>query len=226
MDFKIGHLNCHNNPKALAVAVGWGARSLGLNEVGKIRQRVSAVRDYVDFSIPGASIPQRTSLSTALLVRKEVETFGGIGMLLSDPSSPERIAPGRWLYGMIFDAGARVAHLEFHNHAVVDGKFEKVDRVAKHSEGLDDVELILRMIKKMEIGTVLTGDLNTRDDAPSPDWDDAGERFRDLNWEYEAVGLDWIAWDPDHLDLKNLKTISREQAHTDHPGLLAEMRTL
>lgn len=218
--FRAGHLNCHNNPKALALAAGWRLRTLSLNEVGKIAPKVDAVKGMDSFVVPGAKAPRRSSLATRILFASTLTTTAGFGTLASDWAKPDRIAPGRWLYGVGFDDDLMA--MSFHNHAAVDGNRLPNRRVGNAADGLKVLRDHWNLFEGMGYSPYLFGDLNTRDEANSPGWKDAGEMFRGMGLKYESVGLDWCVWNPDSLNLTDLRVLTREQMNnvTDHPGLI------
>lgn len=222
MTWTAGHLNCHNNRKALALAVGWKTKTLSLNEVGKIAGAVDAVRGMDSFSVPGAKVPARSSLSTRVLFDADLTTTAGFGVLAADWAKPEKLAPGRWLYGVGF--GNDIMAMSFHNHAAQDDRRLKIKRVRQAARGIKVIRDVWEMYEDFGYANYLMGDLNTRDEANSPGWKDAGEMFRDMGLEYEQIGLDWVVWNPQTLGLKDLNVITREEHGnvTDHPGLLAK----
>lgn len=222
MNWTAGHLNCRNNPKALMMAAGWGCKTLSLNEVGKIAAKVDSVKGYDSFYVPGAQVPRRSSLSTRILYDSSLTTTAGLGVLASDWAKPLRIAPGRWLYGVGFRND--IMAMSFHNHAGVDNNTLDTTRTKKAADGLKVLRHQWELYEWMGFANYLMGDLNTRDEANSPGWKDAGEMFRDMGLEYKQIGLDWCVWNPKTLNLKDLRVLTREQMGnvTDHPGLIAK----
>lgn len=218
----VGHLNIHNSLDSLDVALGWNVDSLGLDEAGKRRGALlRRAVGYRSFAIPGARTPERSSLATTILVKRDLRTTGGLGMLLSDAAKPDRIAPDRWAYGIGYrKAGTDVFHVEFHNHAAVDNR-DMTGRVRKAAEGVTRLSHTLNYVKALGYAGIVTGDLNTRDSAKSVGWKDAGEMFRSLNYRYVDVGIDWIAWDPSVLVLADVIEHPRLVTKSDHPGIEA-----
>lgn len=227
MAVRVGHINAHNHENTLRQALRWNTHSLGTDETGKIEPTVinelERITGYTSFHIPGAATPQRSSLSTRVFVRNDLTVTGGVGMLAADKSTPVKIAPNRWLYGVGFVVkGQKYAHVEFHNHAIVDGRTTAVDRVKEHRDGLDVLRATLRYLDALDYATVLTGDLNTRDDAKSVGWEDAGEMFRAMGLQYVDIGLDWVVWNPTRLRNPDLERFTRGEMGTDHPSFVAE----
>ena len=227
MAVRLGHINAHNHPDTVRKAARWNAHSLGLDEVGKIPpetfKEIERERGYLGFTLDGTARPDRGSRSTRLLVRDDLTVIGGVNLLMAAQSTPDRIAPPRWIQGQCYETrGKKVAHLEFHNHAVVDGRPVTVDRVAEHERALKRLRSTLIWVTNTGHAGFLTGDLNTRDEAKSIGWTDAGEMFRALGWDFKDLGLDWVAWNPGTSSGPDLERFTREEMGTDHASFVAE----
>lgn len=220
---RIGHLNIHNEKEALDVALGWGCDSLGLNEANRLRRRIQRNKDYNSFHSPYPKDKRRGSSASPILVRKDIFWSGALGLLLSDASEPERFAPDRFVTGAFYRKdGVDIAHFNFHNHALTDNRTSDVDRVKQAAQGVRGLHNILRMAKALKFQRVLTGDLNTHDDAGSPGWKDIGEVLAKEGMFWRNVSVDWMAWDPEVLGLDRFRTISRRKSESDHRGLIAD----
>lgn len=226
MAIRVGHLNVHNRRAALKVALGWGCTSLGLNEANKLIRPIRRHPHYNAFWSPLAEDQRRGAKASPILVRENLYWSGALGLLLSDASHPDKWAPDRFVNAAFYrEDGIDVAHFNFHNHAVVDNRRAKnVDRVAKAAEGLQDLRQILRMADRLGFARVLSGDLNNRDVSKSPDWQDAGEMLRAEGFKFRNVGVDWMAWDPERLELIRFRKIGRDVTLSDHQGLVADLR--
>lgn len=138
-----------------------------------------------------------------------------------DPSSPIKIAPDRWITGVIYDHPiGRVEHIALHPNAAVQGVSIEVDRVQKFRHQMRRLESTIVLAQRRGHVVIVTGDLNwgrpDADDPPFAPWR-VFERCELTQWR---VGLDWIAYAP-HLRIAERQTFGAAMTGSDHPWMLA-----
>lgn len=154
-----------------------------------------------------------------VVVRRHHHLLDSWSMKACSRSVPLKIAPPRWFNGQTFDheLGA-VEAMAAHPNAAIRGLPEGLDRVEKYAQSMRLLEL--RIEDSLHRGRlpVVTGDLNYPD-VDGPPWCPS-RMFARLGLKTWAVGVDWIAYSPRLVPIRN-RIIGQAQTGQDHPWLHA-----
>lgn len=160
----------------------------------------------------------RGKFDAPVLVRRHHPLVASWSVKACGRSAPLKLAPPRWFNGQTFahDLGA-VETIAAHPHAKIVGLPGDLDRVEKYAESMRVLEAhIEKSLNKGRL-VVLGGDLNYPDRPGGPAWSPP-RMLRRLGLKHWAVGIDWVAWSPELVPVRN-RVIGREQTHQDHPWL-------
>lgn len=176
-------------------------------------------RSYV---MDGAEDQRRGAKDNPILVRKGLTQLGQQCIKAADASTPDRLAPDRFIYVEAFmhDVGP-TAVINIHPHAATMGHARAVDRANETAKFVATLKETIRFWRNAGFHAVVVGDANWKPSAESPDWQDIVEMFRQLGMDWRFRGIDCVAWTKG-LRLKRLRVFSRRRVKSDHPGLLAD----
>jgi len=179
----------------------------------------------------------KSGQEVAALLRKSGVTYLGDGAyLISDRVDPSNkgIAPDRYLVWVRYEyRGKKYCLINLHPNAAVQnketGKFlpKKIARVREYIKSMKELEEEIVAQKADGFIPIVTGDLNFRNIKLA-----AAVRysptaiFKRNGMDFQAVGLDYVAWDSRRLTKKGLKVIQSSQTGSDHPWVVVDLKPL
>lgn len=227
----VGHLNVHNSSKAVRVAARRGCDVLGFNEAGRRRGQLQRLRDYrvaQAWPVVGASPSPRgrdVSGDTATLVARSLPYLGQWHQQVSvQVDAASRVAPDRWFTVVCFRwSGLRVAHLNVHPNAGPALRSRPDSPVTReYRRSMDWLDEMLGVYRKAGYALLVGGDLNLPDLLDDPAWSPYPLLTRHgLDWHRQHI--DVVAWSRRHFRSVGARVVSKREAHSDHPMLLARL---
>lgn len=209
---------------AFALSKGVGAHSVGFSEAYNHTAYLTSRtgwRTVVDVG----SDTRRGGKDNPILTRKSLTNLGSFSVQASAASTPLKIAPQRWLHVSMFQASTlgRVAHLNIHPNAAVQGESRNVDRVEKYIDAMDTLDQMLTFLSGTGFRIVGTGDLNFGLEKNPTGWEATWApqvvlKRHHLEWWRE--GIDWIFHGPS-LKIAEQKKYTPAQTGSDHPWMRA-----
>lgn len=212
-----------------AVAYGLQEAWLGDDEVMKV------MRD--EYNLFAAGEAGKSGQEVAVLLRKAGVTYLGDGAyLVSDRTLPNNtgIAPDRYLTWVRYEfKGKKYVLINMHPNAAVQdkatGKFlpKRIVRVREYIKSMKELEEEIVSQKADGFIPIVTGDLNFRDIklAAAARWSPTAV-FKRNGMDFQAVGLDYVAWDARRLTKRGMKVIPTSQTGSDHPWLVVDLKPL
>lgn len=221
---RVAHGNVHNKLGPARILTRAACDSIGYNEAWRLIPELRLLNGYTLLEAEG--VPDPRSAETPILLRRRRRRLGHLTMKLADASTPERVAPERWINVALYQHPVGpVAHVNLHLHWIGPAHDRPgVARVEKTDEAGDRLLRLLRYLDWEGFARVVTGDVNIRRQAETPGWRSAWEVFEQAQLRARRVGpLDAIAWDPERLDLRQLDVIPADETATNHPMLIADL---
>lgn len=212
-----------------AVAYGLQEATYGTDEVMRV------MRD--EYHLFAGSEAGKSGSEVPILLRKRGVTYLGDGAyLVSNRVRPNNkgIAPDRYLTWVRYEfGGKKYVIINIHPNAAVQnkktGKFlsKKIKRVREYIKSMKELEEEIKAQKADGFIPIVTGDLNFRDikSAAFVRWSPTAV-FKRNGMEFQAVGLDYVAWDSRRLTKKRLKVIQSSQTGSDHPWIVVDLKPL
>lgn len=221
------HAPCHGPSLDLAAirfATSLGADSIGWTEAYR---RVPALRRRIRYrtrvgnpnGIPGASI--RGACDVPIMVHRGRRLLDWWAFKACDASEPLRIAPDRWLTGVIYEHPfGEVEHIDAHPNAAVQGRPLDLDRVRQYARQMRRLES--RILRAQRAGriVIVSGDLNWSLGSDLDPLFAPRRLFERLDLHWWREGIDWIAYSP-HLRLVTRDVHGPTLTGSDHPWMLA-----
>lgn len=219
------HAPCHGpslDVRAIKFATSLGADSIGWTEAYR---RVPALRRRVRYrtrvgnpnGVPRATI--RGAHDVPIMVHRRRRLLDWYAVKACDPSTPIKIAPDRWITGVIYDHPiGTIEHIALHPNAGVEGLTREVDRVDKYARTMERLASLGTRALNSGHHLIVSGDLNYRAGHVAPWTPDAV--FSELDLDTWRVGIDWIAYSP-HLRLRTQDEHGPTETRSDHPWMFA-----
>lgn len=197
-------------------SIGW---TEAYNRVPALRRRVRyRTRVGNPRGVPKASI--RGAHDVPIMVHRRNQLLDWWAFKACDPSTPIKIAPDRWLTGVVYRHRIGVVeHIDVHPNAAVQGLPLDVDRVQKYRETMRRLESRILHAQGLGHVVIVTGDLNWGIDRDDPEFAPA-RMFRRCDLDWWRIGIDWIAYAP-HLRVAERAVYDHASTGSDHPWLLA-----
>lgn len=212
-----------------AVAYGLQEAAYGDDEVMRVMGK--------EYNLFAAAEAGKSGQEVAVLLQKAGTTYLGDGAyLVSDRVRPDNrgIAPDRYLTWVRYEyKGKKYCLINMHPNAAVQnretGRFlsKKLKRVQEYIKSMKELEEEIVAQKADGFIPIVTGDLNFRDikAAASVRWSPTAI-FNRNNMHYQAVGLDYVAWDARRLTKTRIKIIQSSQTGSDHPWIVVDLKPL
>lgn len=212
-----------------AVAYGLQEAWQGDDEVMKV------MRDRYD--LYAASEAGKSGQEVPILLRKRGVAYLGDGAyLVSDRVSPDNkgIAPDRYLTWVRYEfGGKKYVLINMHPNAAVQDKrtgrslSRKIKRVKGFIKSMRELDEEIKSQKADGFIPIVTGDLNFRDikSAELFRWSPTAV-FNRNGMSFQAVGLDYVAWDADSLAKRRLHIIQSSETGSDHPWIVIDLKPL
>lgn len=227
MPLVIVHAPCHGpsvKRKQLQRACSaYGAHSIGFSEVYR-RNPFLRKRPRWRMTVGTSTTDKRRGpKDNPILTRRNRPLVEGFAVLASRKSTPVKIAPERWLTGVVFrHPVGLVGHLNLHPHAAVVNNWG-TDRAEKYRDSMRVLEReILRLKKRFpDIHIVVTGDLNYPVKGPERPLSPHGV-FKRTGLHWRGTGVDWVAWSPNlkiRQSPERWRVIPAKVTGQDHPWI-------
>lgn len=194
----------------------------GLTEAYGIVRPLGRVRGYRMVLEEGGADQRRGQKDNPILVRDELVSLGSGQLFGCSSSTPERLAPERWISFAAVrlpDRDVPHCHIGMHPHAgvqAVDGGLARTDRARKYRQQMLVFDRFLDFADAMGWTVTVSADLNFRDEGDSA-WSPY-RIMRDHGLAVAGHGLDAIG------STRSLRLHVREvpapPGVTDHPWLL------
>lgn len=212
-----------------AVAYGLQEANTGTDEVLRV------MRD--EYHLFAAAEAGKSGREVPVLLRKRgVKYLGDGAYLISHRDRPNNkgIAPDRYLTWVRYEfQGKKYCLINLHPNAAVQnkktGRFlsKKIKRVREYIKSMKELEEEIKAQKADGFIPIVTGDLNFRDikAAALVRWSPVAV-FKRNNMDFQAVGLDYVAWDRRRLTKRKMKIIQASQTGSDHPWIVLDLKPL
>lgn len=212
-----------------AVAYGLQEAAYGDDEVMRV------MRD--EYHLFAAGEAGKSGQEVPVLLRKKGVTYLGDGAyLVSNRVRPDNkgIAPDRYLTWVRYEyEGKKYVIINMHPNAAVQNKntgralSRKLKRVRQYIKSMKELQEEIQAQKADGFIPIVTGDLNFRDikSAALFRWSPTAV-FKRADMDFQAVGLDYVAWDARRLTKRGMKVIQSSQTGSDHPWLMVNLKPL
>lgn len=217
----IGHLNAHNESRALRVMLRERCDSFGFDEANRRLTVLRARRRYRVTQAEGGRDPEMRG-STPILTLKQYPSLGAITWQASElVEKSERVAPDRWVTLSAFAHPiGNVAHINVHPNAATANLPLSNNRVRESSELWATVDRLLTFARAEGMLLVLSGDLNSPISDKTPGYSGAHDVIRRHMLTPIVAHIDAIAYDA-KLRVTKTHVVERELTGSDHPGIVA-----
>lgn len=196
---------------------------------------MNVMRD--EYHLFSAAEAGKSGREVPILLRKKGVNYLGDGAYLVSrrvKANNTGIAPDRYLTWVRYEyKNKKYCLINMHPNAVVQnrntGRFrsKKIKRVREYIASMKELQEEIRQQRRDGYTPIVTGDLNFRDikAAKLVRWGPVAVLKR-CGMAYQAVGLDYVAWDKKRLAKKSSRVISASKTGSDHPWIVVNLKPL